>query len=73
MGNVTTRYVSRKMPFIVESESHKVELHGMEADADVLEYYDQPSTIKLVCLWVGFNPMHPLGITSCFVHPTRRR
>src|SRR5579885_369590 len=50
-GNVTGRYPSRKMGVTIQFESHKNEFafiyeyeHG---DDDVLEYYDQPSTIKL--------------------------
>lgn len=49
-GNVSGRYPSRKMGLTIQFESHTVELAGiyqMEYDSDVLEYYDQPSSIKL--------------------------
>lgn len=49
-GNVSGRYPSRKMGVIIQFESHKNELariRELEHDASVLEYYDQPPTIKL--------------------------
>src|SRR5262245_53008735 len=49
-SNVSGRYPSRKMGVSIQFESHRVELAGiyeMEHDPEVLEYYDQPSTIKL--------------------------
>ncbi len=49
-GNVRGRYPSRKMGVTIQFESHKNELafiHEYEHDDDVMEYYDQPSTIKL--------------------------
>jgi putative transposase len=49
-GNVPGRYPSRKMDKTIQFESHKNELAFIrlhEDDLDVLEYYDQPSTIKL--------------------------
>ncbi|HEX8772092.1 MAG TPA: TnsA endonuclease N-terminal domain-containing protein [Pyrinomonadaceae bacterium] len=49
-GNVVGRYPSRKMSVTIQFESHKNELAFIktyEEDDDVLEYYDQPSTIKL--------------------------
>jgi putative transposase len=49
-GNVTGRYPSRKMGLTIQFESHRVELaaiYEMEYDADVLEYWDQPPSIKL--------------------------
>ena len=49
-GNVSGRYPSRKMGLTIQFESHTVELAGiyqMEYDEDVLEYYDQPPSIKL--------------------------
>lgn len=49
-GNVVVRYPSRKMGFVIQAESHKVELAGIyeyEYDEEVLEYYDQPPPIKL--------------------------
>jgi putative transposase len=48
--NVSGRYPSRKMGFTIQFESHRVELAGiyeMEHDDSVLEFYDQPPTIKL--------------------------
>jgi putative transposase len=48
--NVSGRYPSRKMGTIIQFESHRVELaaiYEMEYDADVLEYWDQPPSIKL--------------------------
>ncbi len=48
--NVSGRYPSRKMGFTIQFESHRVELAGiyeMEHDDSVLEYYDQPPSIKL--------------------------
>jgi putative transposase len=49
-GNVSVRYPSRKMGVVIQAESHRNELAGifeMEHDANTLEYYDQPSPIKL--------------------------
>ncbi len=49
-GNVSGRYPSRKMGLTIQFESHTVELAGiyqMEYEEDVLEYYDQPPSIKL--------------------------
>jgi hypothetical protein len=48
--NVSGRYPSRKMGVTIQFESHRVELaeiYEMEHDADVLEYFDQPPSIKL--------------------------
>lgn len=50
-GNVTGRFPSRKMSVTIQFESHKNELpfiHEYEHDAKVLEYYDQPPSIKLI-------------------------
>lgn len=50
-GNVSVRYPSRKMGVTIQAESHKNELAGVyekEYDPETLEYYDQPSRIKLV-------------------------
>ncbi len=49
-SNVAGRYPSRKMGVTIQFESHRVELAGiyeMEHDVGVLEYFDQPPTIKL--------------------------
>jgi len=48
--NVSGRYASRKMGMTIQFESHKNELaaiYEMEHDPDVLEFYDQPTPIKL--------------------------
>lgn len=49
-SNVCVRYPSRKMGFIVQAESHTVELalvYELEHDPEVLEYYDQPTSLKI--------------------------
>lgn len=49
-SNVPGRYPSSKMGKTIQFESHKNELAFInlyESDCNVLEYYDQPSTIKL--------------------------
>lgn len=49
-GNVVGRYPSRKMGVTIQFESHRVELPTileLEYNDDVLEYYDQPPSIKL--------------------------
>ena len=49
-SNVTGRYPSRKMGVTIQFESHRVELaavYELEHDAEVLEYWDQPDSIKL--------------------------
>ena len=49
-GNVPCRYPSEKMGFIIQAESHTVELpvvYLLEHDPDVLEYYDQPEGGRL--------------------------
>ena len=48
--NVAVRYPSRRMGVVIQAESHRNELafvYEMEYDDEVLEYYDQPSVIKL--------------------------
>ena len=50
VGNVITRYTSRKMGAVISTESRTVELplvYLMEYDRDVVEFFDQPSIIKL--------------------------
>jgi transposase InsO family protein len=50
-GNVSVRYPSQKMGVIIQAESHRNELAGIyekEYDSGTLEYYDQPSRIKLM-------------------------
>jgi len=48
-GNVSGRYPSRKMGWIVQAESHieMAAVREMEHDIGVHEYYDQPPQIKL--------------------------
>lgn len=49
--NVSGRFSSRKMGVTIQFESHKVELPAiylMEFDENVLEYYDQPPSLKVV-------------------------
>ncbi|MEA5603257.1 TnsA endonuclease N-terminal domain-containing protein [Nostoc sp. UHCC 0252] len=48
--NVSGRYPSRKMGATIQFESHRVELptiYEFEHDEEVLEFYDQPPSIKL--------------------------
>ncbi|MGG0042069.1 hypothetical protein [Bacillus tropicus] len=48
--NVAGRYPSKKMGMSIQFESHTVELAAIylaEYDDDVLEYYDQPITLKV--------------------------
>lgn len=49
--NVSGRYSSRKMGVTVQFESHKVELpiiYLLEYNDEVIEYYDQPTKIKIL-------------------------
>jgi len=49
-SNVSGRYPSRKMGVTIQFESHRVELPMIfewEQNGNVLEYYDQPTRIKL--------------------------
>ncbi|MGH7146874.1 MAG: Mu transposase C-terminal domain-containing protein [Pyrinomonadaceae bacterium] len=49
-GNVSGRYPSRKMGVTIQFESHRNELaaiYELEHDASILEFYDQPPSIKL--------------------------
>lgn len=49
-SNVSGRYPSKKMGVTIQFESHRVELaaiYEIEHDSDVLEYYDQPPSIRL--------------------------
>ena len=48
--NVSSANPSRKMGVTIQYQSHRVELatvYEMEHDDDVIEYYDQPPSIKL--------------------------
>jgi putative transposase len=50
-GNVSGRYPSKKMGCTIQFESHRGELafiYQLEHDATVLEFYDQPESIKLI-------------------------
>ena len=61
-ANVTGRYPSRKMGVTIQFESHRVELptvYELEHDDGVLEYWDQPNSIKLD--YVGAHGRH-LGV-----------
>src|SRR5215510_3677659 len=49
-GNVSGCYPSRKMGVTIQFESHRNELaaiYELEHDSSVLEFYDQPPSIKL--------------------------
>lgn len=49
--NVAARFASRKMGCVIQAESHKGELPAVyfwEHDPKTLEFYDQPSQVKLV-------------------------
>ncbi len=49
--NVSGRYPSRKMGVTIQFESHRVELPTIlefEHDVEVLEFYDQPPSLKLI-------------------------
>ncbi|NJR75484.1 MAG: hypothetical protein HC773_21330 [Scytonema sp. CRU_2_7] len=49
-GNVSGNYCSQKMGKVIQFESHKVELPGIEEyeySEDVLEFYDQPYQLTL--------------------------
>ena len=57
-GNMSGGYPSLKMGVTIQFESHTVELpyaYQCEHDKDVLEYYDQPSFIKLDYTTLGKN------------------
>jgi putative transposase len=50
-SNVSGRYPSKKMGVTIQFESHRVELaaiYEMEHDIRVIEYFDQPPSIKLL-------------------------
>lgn len=50
-SNVIGRYASKKMGFTIQFESHKVEqafIREYEFSPSVLEYYDQPGSVKLI-------------------------
>jgi putative transposase len=69
-GNVSVRYPSRKMGVTIQAESHKNELAGiyeMEFDPETLEYYDQPTPIKLDYLAKNGKPVGVLHTPDFFV------
>ncbi|MEQ8999016.1 MAG: DDE-type integrase/transposase/recombinase [Coleofasciculus sp. B1-GNL1-01] len=69
-GNVSGRYPSRKMGVTIQFESHHNELAGiyeMEYDPDVLEYYDQPSGIKLSYIALSGRKVGVLHTPDFFV------
>jgi putative transposase len=69
-GNVSGRYPSKKMGVTIQFESHRVELaaiYEMEHDADVLEYFDQPPSIKLLYDSVNSRGMGVLHTPDFFV------
>ena len=70
VGNVSGAYPSRKMGVTIQFESHKNELaaiHLMEHNPDVLEYYDQPESIKLSYLTKEGRPTGCLHTPDFFV------
>jgi putative transposase len=69
-GNVSGRYPSRKMGVMIQFESHKNELafiYEYEHDDDVLEYYDQPPSIKLIYEAVNGRRLGVWHTTDYFV------
>jgi putative transposase len=68
--NVTGRYPSKKMGLSIQFESHRVELaaiYEMEHSSDVLEYYDQPQSIKLLYAAASGRRMGVLHTPDFFV------
>ncbi len=68
--NVSGRYPSKKMGVTIQFESHRVELtaiYELEHDPDVLEYFDQPPTIKLDYESAGGKRMSVLHTADFFV------
>ena len=69
-GNVSGRYPSKKMGVTIQFESHRVELaaiYEMENDRHVLEYFDQPPSIKLSYSSADGNNMAVLHTPDFFV------
>jgi putative transposase len=69
-GNVVGRYPSRKMGVTIQFESHRVELPTileLEYNDDVLEYYDQPPSIKLDYSSAGGKRLGVLHTPDFFV------
>jgi putative transposase len=68
--NVSGRYPSKKMGVTIQFESHRVELaavYELEHDPEVLEYFDQPPTIKLDYESVAGQRMGVLHTADYFV------
>ncbi|MFL5700939.1 MAG: TnsA endonuclease N-terminal domain-containing protein, partial [Ktedonobacteraceae bacterium] len=60
-NSVSGTYASRKMGCTIQFESHTVELwavYTMEYDPQVLEYYDQPTTLELYYQGPSGRPTH---------------
>ena len=69
-GNVAGRYPSQKMGVTIQLESHKVELpiiYQLEHDPNLLEYYDQPPSIKLEYLSTKGKKLGVLHTPDFFV------
>ena len=69
-GNVSGRYPSKKMGVTIQFESHRVELaaiYEMERDVHVLEYFDQPPSIKLLYNSANGRSMGVLHTPDFFV------
>ena len=69
-GNVSGRYPSKKMGVTIQFESHRVELaaiYEMEHDVHVLEFFDQPPSIKLLYNSANSRGMGVLHTPDFFV------
>lgn len=67
---VPVRYPSRKMGVTIQAGTHRIGFAGiyeMERDPDVLEYYDQPSEIKLTYQLPNGRPNAVLYTPDFFV------
>jgi len=70
IGNVITRFVSRKMQRVIVGESRTVELPAIvryEHDAHVLEYYAQPVKLNLCLTDGGVKKAFRLNTTPDFL------
>lgn len=68
--NVVGAYPSKKMGVSIQFESHKLELAGVylkEHDDNVIEYYDQPPTIKIKYKSRGEKVVAPFHTPDYFV------
>jgi transposase InsO family protein len=69
-GNVSGRYPSRKMGVTIQFESHKNELariQELEHASDVIEFFDQPPSIKLEYLSAAGKKLGVLHTPDFFV------